>query len=178
MINLRLTNNEWYALHIHIENLLKQYPDNRYLNSIMVKLAENCPTIQSIIADTKKETLKAKFKREKEFYKYWKEKYPDKKCHVINYNNVPEEFQQQKILSRQTSDGNDNKIQMFIKWLKDEWNGSKIGIADIKAKFEISDKYWGKLNSNPVVKDIKKKRKVKTMREGKGSSQRYYWYIK
>lgn len=136
------------------------------------------------VADTEKETLKAKFKREKlneslkEFYKYWKEKYPDKKCYVINYNNVPEEFQQQKILSRQTSDGNDNKIQMFIKWLKDEWNGSKIGIADIKAKFEISDKYWGKLNANPVVKDIKKKRKVKTMREGKGSSQRYYWYIK
>ena len=47
---------------------------------------------------------------------------------------------------QQTSDGNDNKIQMFIKWLKDEWNGSKIGIADIKVKFEISDKYWGKLN--------------------------------
>lgn len=101
-----------------------------------------------------------------------------KKCHVINYNNVPEEFQQQKILGRQTPDGNDNKIQMFIKWLKDEWKGSKISIADIKVKFEISDKYWGKLNSNPVVKDIKKKRKVKTMREGKGSSQCYYWYIK
>ena len=52
MINLRLTNNEWYALHIHIENLLKQYPDNRYLNSIMVKLAENCPTIPSIKEDS------------------------------------------------------------------------------------------------------------------------------
>lgn len=40
------------------------------------------------VVDTEKEILKAKlsFKREKlneslkEFYKYWKEKYPDKKC--------------------------------------------------------------------------------------------------
>lgn len=52
MINLQLTNNEWYALHIHIENSLKQYPDNRYLNSIMLKLAENCPKIQSIKEDS------------------------------------------------------------------------------------------------------------------------------
>lgn len=52
MVNLQLTNNEWYALHIHVENLLKQYPDNRYLNSIMLKLAENCPTIQNIKEDS------------------------------------------------------------------------------------------------------------------------------
>ena len=52
MINLRLTNNEWYVLYIHIENLLKQYPDNRYLNSIMLKLAKNCPTIPSIKEDS------------------------------------------------------------------------------------------------------------------------------
>jgi hypothetical protein len=52
MVNLSLTNNEWYALHVHIENLLKQYPDNRYLNSIILKLAENCPTIQSIKEDS------------------------------------------------------------------------------------------------------------------------------
>jgi len=44
MVNLNLTNNEWYTMHVHIENLLKQYPDNRYLNSIMIKLAENHPT--------------------------------------------------------------------------------------------------------------------------------------
>ena len=52
MVNLNLTNNEWYALHVHIENLLKQYPDNRYLNSIILKLSDNCPTIQSIKEDT------------------------------------------------------------------------------------------------------------------------------
>jgi hypothetical protein len=34
-----------------MENLLKEYPDNRYLNSIMLKLAGNCPTIQSIKED-------------------------------------------------------------------------------------------------------------------------------
>ena len=52
MVNLQLTNNEWYVLHVHIENSLKQYPDNRYLNSIMLKLAENCPTIQIIKEDS------------------------------------------------------------------------------------------------------------------------------
>jgi len=31
-----------------------------------------------------------------------------------------------KYLADKLSDGNDNKIQMFIKWLKDEWNGSKL----------------------------------------------------
>jgi putative AlgH/UPF0301 family transcriptional regulator len=52
MINLELTNNEWFILHTQVNNLLKQHPDNKYLKSIMLKLAENCPTIQSIKEDS------------------------------------------------------------------------------------------------------------------------------
>ncbi|HHX22662.1 MAG TPA: hypothetical protein GX723_01370 [Thermoanaerobacterales bacterium] len=100
-----------------------------------------------------------------------------KKCNIIRYNNVPEEFQQEKILGRHNADGTDNKIQAFIKWLRSEWDGSKISIKDIKAKFEISDKYWDKLKSNQAVKDIKLKRNIKVKREGKGSGQIYYLYI-
>lgn len=100
-----------------------------------------------------------------------------KKCRVIEYNSIPEEFQQEKILGRQTPDGNDNKLQAIIKWLKYEWDGSKISVKDIKDKFQISDKYWGKINSNSVIKDIKIARKIWTKREGKGSNQIYYWYI-
>lgn len=100
-----------------------------------------------------------------------------KKCHIIRDNSIPEEFQQEKILGRQTADGNDNKIQSFVKWLKNEWDGNKISIKDIKNKFEISDKYWEKLTSNQVIKDIKLKHNIKTKREGKGSNQVYYWYI-
>lgn len=100
-----------------------------------------------------------------------------KKCTIKSDYHVPEEFQQEKILGRQTSDGNDNKIQAFIKWLKSEWDGTKTSLKDIKNKFEISDNYWEKLIKNPVVKDIKLKRNIKTKREGKGSNQTYYWYI-
>ena len=51
MVNLQLTNNEWYALHCHTERLLKQYPDNRILNSIMIRLAENHPSFTSLKED-------------------------------------------------------------------------------------------------------------------------------
>ena len=77
-----------------------------------------------------------------------------KKCTVKNDYHIPEEFQQEKILGRQTSDGNDNKIQAFVKWLRSEWDGNKISVKDIKNRFEISDKYWEKLIFNQVVKDI------------------------
>lgn len=100
-----------------------------------------------------------------------------KKSNVKTYNNVPVEFQQQKILGRQQTDNKKNKIQVFINWLGSEWDGSKISINDIKTKFEISDKYWGKIISNQVVKDIRTKRKILTKKEGKGSNQIYYWYI-
>ncbi|MCO5385377.1 MAG: hypothetical protein NHB14_05885 [Desulfosporosinus sp.] len=100
-----------------------------------------------------------------------------KKCTIKSDYHVPEEFQQEKILGRQTSDGNDNKIQAFIKWLKSEWDGTKSSLKDIKNRFEISDNYWEKLIKNPVVKDIKSKRNINTKREGKGSNQAYYWYI-
>lgn len=99
-----------------------------------------------------------------------------KKCRVIEHYDIPEEFEQGKILGRQTSEGHDNKIQMFIKWLRDEWDGSKISINEIKGKFDINTKYWEKINSNKVVKDIKKKQNVKSGRKGKGSGQCYYWY--
>lgn len=100
-----------------------------------------------------------------------------KKCTIKSDYSVPEEFQQEKILGRQTTDGNDNKIQSFIKWIKTGWDGNKVSLKEIKSKFDISDKYWDKLTSNQVVKDIKSKREIKVKREGKGSSQVYYWYI-
>lgn len=100
-----------------------------------------------------------------------------KKCKVHSIYSVPEEFNEEKILGRQNADGNDNKIQAFIKWLKKEWDGSKISIKDIKAKFEMSDKYWEKVSSKQVVKDIKEKRNIKTKREGKGSKQINYWQV-
>lgn len=55
MINLELTNNEWFVLYTQVDNLLKQHPDNRYLNSIMLKLAENCPKLKDIKANFEKE---------------------------------------------------------------------------------------------------------------------------
>lgn len=55
MINLNLTSNEWFVLYTHIDNLLKQYPDSRYLNSIALKLAENCPKISEMKSDIEQE---------------------------------------------------------------------------------------------------------------------------
>jgi succinate dehydrogenase/fumarate reductase flavoprotein subunit len=45
MINLSLTNDEWFVLYTHVDNILKKYPDSKYLNSIATKLADNCPNI-------------------------------------------------------------------------------------------------------------------------------------
>lgn len=100
-----------------------------------------------------------------------------KNCKIHTYNDVPDEFDEEKILGRKTEDGKDTKIQGFIKWLRDEWDGSLISIKDVKGKFEISDKYWEKVNSNQAVKQLKSKRNVKTKREGKGKNQINYWYI-
>ncbi|MCI1693288.1 hypothetical protein [Aneurinibacillus aneurinilyticus] len=99
-----------------------------------------------------------------------------KKCKIKTSYEVPVEFREEKILGRQNADGKDNKIQTFIKWIRDEWDGSKISIKDIKAKFELSDKYWEKINSNTAVKNIKMNRNIKLKREGKGKNQVNYWY--
>lgn len=100
-----------------------------------------------------------------------------KKCKIIENNDVPIEFKQEKVLGRKNSDGNDNKIQTFIKWLKDEWDGSEISVKEIKSKFEFSESYWEKVRSQNIVKEIKTARKVKSKRKGKGTNQITYWYI-
>lgn len=100
-----------------------------------------------------------------------------KNCKFKSTYDVPIEFQEEKILGRNNSDGTDNKIQAFIKWLRKEWDGSEISIKEMKSKFEMSDKYWEKVRANEVVKEIKDNRKVQSRRKGKGASQVTYWYI-
>ncbi|MFT4413887.1 hypothetical protein ACLM5H_08515 [Fredinandcohnia humi] len=100
-----------------------------------------------------------------------------RKCKFIEINGVPIEFQEQKVLGRKTPSGEDNIIQRFIKWLRDDWDGSQISINEIKSNFKISDKNWEKINSKQVIKEIKKVRNVKRKRSGKGANQVNYWII-
>lgn len=55
IVNLKLTNAEWYFLHIQIENIIKNNPDNHVAKSILEKLAQNCPELDSIKSDFKVE---------------------------------------------------------------------------------------------------------------------------
>ena len=55
MINLQLTNKEWYFLHVQIERLIRENPDNYIPKNILDKLAENCPKFNDIKADFKQE---------------------------------------------------------------------------------------------------------------------------
>lgn len=55
MINILLTNSEWYFLCVQIEKILTKNPDNHIAKNILNKLAENCPSLDDIKFDFKKE---------------------------------------------------------------------------------------------------------------------------
>lgn len=48
MVDLQLTNNEWYFLHVQIEKLIKENPHNYIPKSILEKLAVNCPKLEDV----------------------------------------------------------------------------------------------------------------------------------
>lgn len=114
------------------------------------------------------------FKPDKKMMSLVKQRFS--KSTLVSYNNIPEEFQQEKILNRNKENGSENKIQTFIRWVL-EWGGNKTSIQEIKTMLDISDENWSKINSNKVVKEIKKSREIKLKREGKGNNQIYYWII-
>ena len=55
MVNLQLSNKEWYFLHVQIENIIKENPDNYIAKRILEKLAENCPKLEDIKSDFQRE---------------------------------------------------------------------------------------------------------------------------
>ncbi|MEK4025333.1 hypothetical protein [Sporosarcina sp. FSL W7-1283] len=57
MINIQLTNREWYFLHVQVENIIKYSPDNRIAKGLIAKLGENYPSLGDV---------KKKFKMEYE----------------------------------------------------------------------------------------------------------------
>lgn len=55
MVNLQLTNKEWYFLHVQLEKLIKENPHNYIPKEILSKLSENRPNLTDIKADFAKE---------------------------------------------------------------------------------------------------------------------------
>jgi hypothetical protein len=55
MINLQLTNKEWYFLHIQIENILKEHPDNHIAKNVLIKLTESCPSLNDFKSEFENE---------------------------------------------------------------------------------------------------------------------------
>lgn len=55
MVNLQLTNKEWYFLHKQIENIINENPDNYIAKAILYKLSKNCPKLDDIKSEFKKE---------------------------------------------------------------------------------------------------------------------------
>lgn len=55
MVNLPLTNNEWYFLHRHLEKLINKNPHNHIPKNILDKLVENAPKLEDIKIDFKQE---------------------------------------------------------------------------------------------------------------------------
>lgn len=48
MVNLQLTNKEWYFLHTQIKKVIKEVPHNYIAKGILEKLAENRPLLSDI----------------------------------------------------------------------------------------------------------------------------------
>lgn len=55
MINLQLSSQEWYFLHIQIEKLIKENPNNHIPKGILEKLAENASFLNNTKHEFKKE---------------------------------------------------------------------------------------------------------------------------
>lgn len=55
MVNLPLLNKEWYFLHVQLENMVKENPDNYIAKNIFEKLVENLPKLSDIKSDFQKE---------------------------------------------------------------------------------------------------------------------------
>ena len=91
-------------------------------------------------------------------------------ANVEHIQDVPEEFN--KTLNY--GDGN-TKVAQLIKWLLHEWDGNEVKVAEVKAKFDIADAYWKKLNKNKDLIKVKKELNIQQRRRGKGNLQYYYW---
>ncbi len=50
-----LTNKEWYFLHVQMENIIKEQPDNHIAKAILHKLVDNHPNLDDIKSDFKME---------------------------------------------------------------------------------------------------------------------------
>ncbi len=46
MVKLELLNQEWYFLHVQIERLIKENPDNYIAKNILNKLVDNSPKLE------------------------------------------------------------------------------------------------------------------------------------
>lgn len=55
MIKLTLSNKEWYFLHVQLEKLVKETPNNYIIEGIFEKLIDSRPTIDDIKCDFRKE---------------------------------------------------------------------------------------------------------------------------
>lgn len=55
MVDLQITNKEWYFLHVQMERLIRENPHNYIPKNILNKLAENCPKLDDIKVDFKQE---------------------------------------------------------------------------------------------------------------------------
>lgn len=55
VVNISITNREWYFLHVQMEEVLKKNPDNHIAKDILVKLVENCPSLDDIKSGFKHE---------------------------------------------------------------------------------------------------------------------------
>lgn len=55
IVNLQLSNKEWYFLHIQLENIIKENPDNYIAKNIFEKLVENLPKLNDVKDDFKME---------------------------------------------------------------------------------------------------------------------------
>lgn len=55
MVYLQLTNKEWYFLHVQMENIIKEQPDNHIARELRYKLGENCPNLDDIKKEFKLE---------------------------------------------------------------------------------------------------------------------------
>lgn len=55
MVNLQLSNREWYFLHVQLENIIKENPENYIAKNILEKIVENLPKLSDIKSDFQKE---------------------------------------------------------------------------------------------------------------------------
>ncbi len=48
MVEITLTNKEWYFLHVQLEKIVGENPNNYISKSILEKLAINCPKLDDV----------------------------------------------------------------------------------------------------------------------------------